>query len=653
MTIGSDTSDIHMINIALTAADGSGRVWQDPTQMIPLGMNGNPEAFVAAIKDSLPLVNNLRVMFNEYSFNPDGSMNPQFERFLAAATAAGYQLTICYGGGDNQRIGLGDADHPSLSNTDAYAALVDNHAVVQGAWDHMMDWMDGHSAVKDGVYGWELMNEAAAYRNTVRANGSDATLSTESFVSLYAHHCAELAQAIEARATGHVLVGGWGYNGDFLTLASTTVDGVSALDYLRSAVGQSLVWSAHFYASWMGTDTATDPASLLARLQEIYAPLTGDSTIVTETNVFGEVDDPSQAMDYHDLFAANLEFFANNGIGIGWFPGLQTGGSHLLYVETDGSVTVRHQHSFAHAFDGFSLGSHDAAHSGDERIVTVLTDAALRNEDYEIAQGQGLYDVATKFGTGFGFDGNDTLTGTLQSNDFLYGGNGNDVMKAAGGDDFLFGQGDNDYLKGGSGFDVLFGGAGNDRLDAGSGSNLLAGGSGDDTYWVRTLRDIVKEFTGDGVDTVKTIMHNLSLTSGNDLQYTSVENLKFIGQGNFNGTGNALNNALTGGGGNDTLSGLAGDDTLTGGAGADLLTGGIGADTFVFATGSGRDVVVDFSDDEDTLNLHGLGGVPNRDAAMLHAVQAGADVVFDFGAGDVLVVQGTTLAAVQNDLSFA
>ena len=112
MTIGSDTSDIHMINIALTAADGSGQVWQDPTQMIPLGMNGNPEAFVAAIKDNLPLVNNLRVMFNEYSFNADGSMNPQFERFLAAATAAGYQLTICYGGGDNQRIGLGDADHP-------------------------------------------------------------------------------------------------------------------------------------------------------------------------------------------------------------------------------------------------------------------------------------------------------------------------------------------------------------------------------------------------------------------------------------------------------------------------------------------------------------------------------------------------------------
>ena len=304
--------------------------------MIPLGMNGNSEAFVAAIKDTLPLVNNLRVMFNEYSFNSDSSMNPQFERFLAAATAAGYQLTICYGGGDTQQIGLGDADHPSLINAEAYAALQDNHAVVTGAWDQMMNWMDGHSAVKGSVYGWELMNEAAAYRNTVRANGSDATYSVGSFVSLYAHHCAELAQQIEARATGHVLVGGWGYDGDFLTLGSTTVDGVSALDYLRAAVGQSLVWSAHLYPGWMGTDTATDPASLMARFDQIFVPLQGDNLLVTETNINGAVDDTGQAMDVTDLFAATFEWFANNGVGLGWFPGLQTGSSHLLYIENDG-----------------------------------------------------------------------------------------------------------------------------------------------------------------------------------------------------------------------------------------------------------------------------------------------------------------------------
>ncbi len=59
MPIGSDTADVRMINIALIAADGSGQLWQDAAQMIPLGMNGNPEAFVAAIKSGLPLVNRI------------------------------------------------------------------------------------------------------------------------------------------------------------------------------------------------------------------------------------------------------------------------------------------------------------------------------------------------------------------------------------------------------------------------------------------------------------------------------------------------------------------------------------------------------------------------------------------------------------------
>ena len=81
-----------MINIAVTSADGTGKGWQDPVQVIPVGMNGDPEGFVASIKAGLPLVNNLRVLFNEYSFNADGSLNPQLERFLTAAAAQGLSL---------------------------------------------------------------------------------------------------------------------------------------------------------------------------------------------------------------------------------------------------------------------------------------------------------------------------------------------------------------------------------------------------------------------------------------------------------------------------------------------------------------------------------------------------------------------------------
>ncbi len=638
---------MHMINIALTAADGSGLVWQDPAQMIPLGMNGNPEAFVAAIQGGLPLVNNLRVMFNEYSFNPDGSLNPQFERFLAAATAAGYQITMAYGSGDTQNIGIGDATHPFLTNAQCYDALGQNLTHVQAAWAEMMDWMDGHSAVKSAVYGWDLMNEPAAYRNTVRANGADDTYSTASFVDLYAHHCAVLAAEITARASGHVLVGGWGYNGDFLTLATTTIGEVSALDFLRAAVGPDLVWSAHLYPGWMGTNLAGDPNGLLARLDQIYAPLHGDNVLVTETNIDGSVDDPSQAANPINLFATSLAWFAQNGIGIGWFPGVQTGQSSLIYVENDGSVTLRHQHSYAHAMDAFSYGEVQPAHDGNEVIKTTLADAALRNEVYEMAAGEPLYDALHKVGFAFGYAGADTLQGTQLSNDFLYGGTGNDVLWAAGGDDFLFGQGDDDRLMGGTGADHLFGGAGNDTLDAGMGHNVMAGGAGDDLYIVRSAFDRIREFAGDGVDQVNTTMHVLSLASGAPLQFTNIENLDFTGTGNFRGTGNALDNHIFGGAGNDTLSGGSGADTLAGGAGDDRYFGGAGADVFEFD--AGHDMVWDFTA-EDQVKFHTSVGVQSLTDLMAHASEVAGCVIFDFGPADILTLHGATLASVTGHL---
>ena len=58
----------------------------------------------------------------------------------------------------------------------------------------------------------------------------------------------------------------------------------------------------------------------------------------------------------------------------------------------------------------------------------------------------------------------------------------------------------------------------------------------------------------------------------------NVENLTYTGvdADQFVGTGNALNNVITGGDLADTLSGLAGNDTLNGGLGNDTLNGGDG-----------------------------------------------------------------------------
>ncbi|SDD58142.1 Hemolysin-type calcium-binding repeat-containing protein, partial [Ruegeria marina] len=67
------------------------------------------------------------------------------------------------------------------------------------------------------------------------------------------------------------------------------------------------------------------------------------------------------------------------------------------------------------------------------------------------------------------------------------------------------------------------------------------------------------------------------------------------------------NDDLQGGAGNDSLYGGANDDTLSGGADDDILYGGQGSDTFEFGINDGQDVIRDFEDGIDVIDL--LGGL--------------------------------------------
>ncbi len=78
-------------------------------------------------------------------------------------------------------------------------------------------------------------------------------------------------------------------------------------------------------------------------------------------------------------------------------------------------------------------------------------------------------------------------------------------------------------------------------------------------------------------------------------------------------SGNNGNDWLYGGDGNDTLSGQSnndrlfggtGNDSLDGGTGNDVLTGGAGADAFVFTSNDGNDVIRDFQDDVDRIDIN-------------------------------------------------
>ena len=122
------------------------------------------------------------------------------------------------------------------------------------------------------------------------------------------------------------------------------------------------------------------------------------------------------------------------------------------------------------------------------------------------------------------------------------------------------------------------------RLDGGAGDDTMAGGSGSDTYVVDSLGDVVIEGSGTSngaADLIETTLAAYTLKA-------NVEDLTFIGAGNFTGTGTSAANVITGGSGNDTIDG---------GDGADRMIGLAGNDTYVVSRA--EDVVVEAMDGGD------------------------------------------------------
>jgi trimeric autotransporter adhesin len=264
--------------------------------------------------------------------------------------------------------------------------------------------------------------------------------------------------------------------------------------------------------------------------------------------------------------------------------------------------------------------------TGDIDTVTNVEFFRFNGITYSLAQIIALI-AATQGQTINGTNANNTLNGT----------EGNDTINGFGGNDILNGLGGNDILNGGDGTDTLNGGAGNDQM---------FGGAGNDTYSVDDAGDIVTENELEGTDTVKASISTYTLTS-------FVERLTYTGTGSFEGTGNDLDNIITGGAQSDTLDGLAGNDTLNGGAGDDFLFGGVGNDRLDGGdgidelygeigndtlNGGAGDDYLEGGDGNDTLNgglgadlLYGGAGVDRLDGG------DGDDELYGEGDNDTLI----------------
>ena len=198
----------------------------------------------------------------------------------------------------------------------------------------------------------------------------------------------------------------------------------------------------------------------------------------------------------------------------------------------------------------------------------------------------------------------------------------------------------NNALTGNAGTNTLQGYDGNDSLNGGAGADKMVGGDGDDAYWVEDDEDLIVEAENSGFDRLFSVI-SVDLDNPSNA-FVNLESVTLQGTGNLYAYGSSANNVLIGNSGDNILGGRAGSDSLAGGG---------GEDTFRFVKGYDQEVITDFEDNIDTIRMLSFG-VANFTQAKTYATQSGANVIFDFGAGDILTVRNTTINALADDVVF-
>ncbi len=266
--------------------------------------------------------------------------------------------------------------------------------------------------------------------------------------------------------------------------------------------------------------------------------------------------------------------------------------------------------------DGLQGGDGDDFLDGGAGADSIDGGAGIDTVSYQVSNAGVLVRLAENRGWGGHAEGDklwgiDNVIGSSHA-DTINGGAHDNELKGLEGNDSLFGLGGNDRIWGGAGDDAITAGVGNDRAWGGSGSDNLFGADGNDHL-----------FGGEGGDRV------------------------FGENGNDTVSGGGGDDTVRGGNGNDTVNGNIGNDSLFGDAGEDRLDGGTGNDSlaggthgntnrdvFVFRAGDGHDVITDFENGKDKIEISGTG------YAGLRIVTAGSGTQIFYGTNDSIMLNG-------------
>ncbi|QFT30416.1 Bifunctional hemolysin/adenylate cyclase precursor [Labrenzia sp. THAF82] len=249
-------------------------------------------------------------------------------------------------------------------------------------------------------------------------------------------------------------------------------------------------------------------------------------------------------------------------------------------------------------------------------------------------------------------DGDDTIDGYTNSNDYLFAGAGNDTVFGYSGEDILTGGLGNDTLDGGKDSDVY-------RYDLGDGADTIIetynNGTADrlvlgqgilpgEVTLVRgtsDLNEVTLSFTDGGSVLLKHQLGEFFNSGVEEVQFAdgtiwTRADLRsmILAQETTNGddviNGFGVVDTINAGAGNDTVDAGGADDILTGGLGNDVLNGGDGSDTFVYNLGDGDDIIHELFNNGATDKLVLGDGIVAGEVTLTRGVSELNDVILGF-----------------------
>ncbi len=272
----------------------------------------------------------------------------------------------------------------------------------------------------------------------------------------------------------------------------------------------------------------------------------------------------------------------------------------------------------------------------------------------------------------YGGAGDDVLKAPVEGS-LMYGFGGDDTIIASKGDDIIYGGDGDDTITAGEGNDFILDSAGNDTIDAGMGNDIISGSAGDDIYVFGkgygtdvvddskgvtvisladglTLHDIDVHIVGDEVVVSIKDTDDKLIISGytedesefaikTDSEIVAINKLVTDYDDSYLVGGvwgdylpnNIGANIMAGSYGNDFILGTEADEYMFGDVGNDRITANAG-DDIIFG-GAGRDDLFGEAGDDVIVGGRGADYISGGDGNDVIMAQSGEDFV-DGGAGD-------------------